>query len=152
MMTVAYPQDLKEHVGKEIGVSSWVTVDQEMIDKFADATGDHQWIHVDVERATRELPTKGTIAHGYLTLSLIPRLASEIMTVENRSRGINYGSNKVRFTGMVPAGSRVRLRQKIDAVEDVKGDGVRVISTCTMEVEGSDRPALVAETIGISYR
>ena len=152
MMTVAYPQDLKDHVGKEIGVSSWVTVDQEMIDKFADATGDHQWIHVDVERATRELPTKGTIAHGYLTLSLIPRLASEIMTVENRSRGINYGSNKVRFTGMVPAGSRVRLRQKIDAVEDVKGDGVRVISTCTMEVEGSDRPALVAETIGISYR
>ncbi len=152
MMTVAYPQDLKDHVGKEIGVSSWVTVDQEMIDKFADATGDHQWIHVDVERATRELPTEGTIAHGYLTLSLIPRLASEIMTVENRSRGINYGSNKVRFTGMVPAGSRVRLRQKIDAVEDVKGDGVRVISTCTMEVEGSDRPALVAETIGISYR
>ena len=152
MMTVAYPQDLKEHVGKEIGVSSWVTVDQEMIDKFADATGDHQWIHVDVERAKRELPTKNTIAHGYLTLSLIPRLASEIMTVENRSRGINYGTNKVRFTGMVPAGSRVRLRQKIDAVEDVKGDGVRVISTCTMEVEGSDRPALVAETIGISYR
>ena len=152
MITVAYPQDLKEYVGKEVGVSSWVTVDQEMIDKFADATGDHQWIHVDVERAKRELPTKNTIAHGYLTLSLIPRLASELMTVENRSRGINYGSNKVRFTGMVPAGSRVRLRQQIDAVEDVKGDGVRVISTCTMEVEGSDRPALVAETIGISYR
>lgn len=152
MITVAYPQDLKEYVGKEVGVSSWVTVDQEMIDKFADATGDHQWIHVDVERAKRELPTKNTIAHGYLTLSLIPRLASELMTVENRSRGINYGSNKVRFTGMVPAGSRVRLRQKIDAVEDVKGDGVRVISTCTMEVEGADRPALVAETIGISYR
>ncbi|MCG8690675.1 MAG: MaoC family dehydratase [Minwuiales bacterium] len=152
MITVAYPQDLKEYVGKEVGVSSWVTVDQEMIDKFADATGDHQWIHVDVERAKRELPTKNTIAHGYLTLSLIPRLASELMTVENRSRGINYGSNKVRFTGMVPAGSRVRLRQQIDAVEDVKGDGVRVISTCTMEVEGADRPALVAETIGISYR
>ena len=152
MITVAYPQDLKEYVGKEVGVSSWVTVNQEMIDKFADATGDHQWIHVDVERAKRELPTKNTIAHGYLTLSLIPRLASELMTVENRSRGINYGSNKVRFTGMVPAGSRVRLRQQIDAVEDVKGDGVRVISTCTMEVEGSDRPALVAETIGISYR
>ena len=151
MLTVATPQDLKQHIGEEVGVSDWVTVDQEMINKFADATGDHQWIHVDEERAARELPTKSTIAHGYLTLSLIPMLGADIIKVEKRSRGINYGANKVRFTGMVPAGSRVRLRQSLKAVEDVKGDGVRVISECVMEMDGAERPALVAETIGIYY-
>ncbi len=165
MLVVETPQDLKDHVGEDIGTSEWITVDQEMIDKFADATGDHQWrrlgradatgdhqwIHVDVERAKRELPTGTTIAHGYLTLSLLPRLAQQIMQIKNKSRGINYGSNKVRFTGMVPAGSRVRLRQILKSVEDVKGNGVRIIAESTIEIEGVDRPALVAETIGLSY-
>ncbi len=151
MLTVATPNDLKSHVGEEMGVSEWVTVDQEMIDKFADATGDHQWIHVDVERAKRELPIGNTIAHGYLTLSLVPRLGSQIMRIEKSSRGINYGSNKVRFTGMVPAGAKVRMRSTLKAVEDVKGDGVRIISDVQMEMEGSDRPVMVAETISISY-
>jgi acyl dehydratase len=151
MLTVETPNDLKQHVGQEMGVSEWVTVDQEMIDKFAEATGDHQWIHVDVERAKRELPIGSTIAHGYLTLSLVANLSAQNMQIEKKSRGLNYGSNKVRFTGMVPAGSRVRLRSKLQAVEDVKGDGVRIISEVAMEREGEDRPVMVAETISIAY-
>ena len=151
MLTVDSPQDLKDYVGQELGVSDWITVDQEMIDKFADATGDHQWIHVDVERATRELPSRGTIAHGYLTLSLLPRLMGQILAIKNRTHGINYGANKVRFTGVVPAGSRVRLRQTLQSAEDVANNGVRLVSACTMEIEGSEKPALVAETIGLAY-
>ena len=150
-LTVESPRDLKQHVGTELGPSDWFTVDQAMIDKFADATGDHQWIHVDVERAKREMPGGKTIAHGYLTLSLVPRLASTLVKVTNRKRGVNYGSNKVRFTNMVPAGARVRLRQKLVNVEEIGGGGVRVTSEMTMEVEGQDKPALVAETIGVQY-
>jgi acyl dehydratase len=150
-LTVESPRDLKQHVGKELGPSDWFTVDQAMIDKFADATGDHQWIHVDVERAKREMPGGKTIAHGYLTLSLVPRLASTLVKVTGRKRGVNYGSNKVRFTNMVPAGARVRLRQKLVNVEEISGGGVRVTSEMTMEVEGQDKPALVAETIGVQY-
>ncbi len=150
-LTVEYPRDLQQHIGQELGPSDWITVDQAMIDKFAEATGDHQWIHVDVERAKREMPGGKTIAHGYLTLSLVPRLASTLLKVTKRSRGVNYGSNKVRFTGMVPAGARVRLRQKLLKVEEVAHNGVRVTSEMTMEVEGQERPALVAETMGIQY-
>jgi acyl dehydratase len=122
-----------------------------MIDKFAEATGDHQWIHVDVERAKAEMPGGKTIAHGYLTLSLLPRLAPTLLRVEKRRRGLNYGSNRVRFTAPVPAGARVRLRQKLVKVEPVEDNGVRVTSEMTMEVEGSARPAMVAETLGIVY-
>ena len=150
-LTVEYPKDLVQHIGKELGPSEWVTVDQAMIDKFAEATGDHQWIHVDVERAKREMPGGKTIAHGYLTLSLVPRLASTLVRVNKRSRGVNYGSNKVRFTNMVPAGARVRLHQKLVNVEEISGGGVRVTSEMTMEVEGQEKPALVAETIGVQY-
>ena len=150
MLEVERAADLKAYEGKEIGVSDWYTVTQEQIDKFADATGDHQWIHVDVERAKREMPGGKTIAHGYLTLSLVPRLAQTIYRVKNRSRGLNYGSNRIRFTGQVPAGSRIRLRQKIKAVDAVEG-GVRITSENTVEVEGASRPALVAETIGMSF-
>src|SRR5467141_4951099 len=135
-LTVEYPKDLLKLVGRELGPSEWVTVDQAMIDKFADATGDHQWIHVDVERAKREMPGGKTIAHGYLTLSLVPRLAQTIYRVKHRSRGLNYGSNRVRFTGQVQAGSRIRLRQKIKSVEPVEG-GVRITSENTVEVEGN---------------
>ena len=150
-LTVEYPKDLKQHVGRELGPSDWMTVDQAMIDKFADATGDHQWIHVDVERAKREMPGGKTIAHGYLTLSLVPRMAATLVEVTKRSRGLNYGSNKVRFTNAVPAGSRIRLRQRILSVEDVSGNGVRVTSEMTVEIEGQERPALVAEIMGIRY-
>jgi acyl dehydratase len=151
MLKVEKPQDLLQHVGQELGPSEWLTVTQEMIDKFADATGDHQWIHVDVERAKRELPGGKTIAHGYLTLSLLPQLAPTLMKVEKRRRGVNYGSNRVRFTAPVPAGARVRLRQKLVKVEPVEDNGVRVTSEMTMEVEGNSRPAMVAETLGIVY-
>jgi acyl dehydratase len=151
MIEVERPTDLAEYVGKEVGVSDWFTVDQAMIDKFAEATGDHQWIHVDVERAKREMPGGKTIAHGYLTLSLVPRLAATIYRVKKRRHGLNYGSNRVRFTGQVPAGSRIRLRQKIKSVEPVDGGGVRVTSESTVEVEGSERPVLVAEIIGMQF-
>jgi len=151
MLELETPQDLKGYVGKELGVSEWVTVDQEMIDKFADATGDHQWIHVDVERAKRELPIGTTIAHGYLTLSLVPRMAPQIMRIKHRSRGINYGSNKIRFTGMVPAGSRIRMRQTLLSADDVDGDGVRLITQVQIEREGEERPVMVGELIGLAY-
>jgi len=150
MLEVERPADLMTYAGKEMGVSDWYTVTQEQIDKFADATGDHQWIHVDVERAKKEMPGGKTIAHGWLTLSLVPRLAATIYRVKNRSRGVNYGANRVRFIGMVPAGARIRLRLKLKSVEKVEG-GVRVTSEGTMELEGTDRPVLVAETIGITY-
>ncbi len=151
MLTVDAPQDLKNHIGQETGVSDWVEITQAMIDKFAEATGDHQWIHVDVERCKTEMPDGKTIAHGYLTLSLVASLGQELMEIRHRSRGINYGSNKVRFTGMVPVGSRIRMRSTIKAVEDVKGDGVRIISDVVMEREGEERPVMVAETIGLAY-
>jgi acyl dehydratase len=150
MLEVERPSDLLAYEGKEIGVSDWYTVTQEQIDKFADATGDHQWIHVDVERAKREMPGGKTIAHGWLTLSLVPRLASTLYRVKNRSRGLNYGANRVRFTGMVPAGGRIRLTLKFKSVEKIDG-GVRITSETTMQLEGSERPVLIAETIGLTF-
>jgi len=151
MLKVETPKDLLALVGKTLGPSSWITVDQPMIDTFADATGDHQWIHVDVERAKREMPGGKTIAHGYLTLSLVPRLAATLLQVTKRSRGLNYGSNKVRFTNAVPAGARVRLRQRIVNAEEVAGNGVRLTSEMTVEIDGQERPALVAEILSVSY-
>jgi acyl dehydratase len=149
-MKVINLADVSKHIGEDLGASEWVQIDQDRVNKFADATGDHQWIHIDVERAKRELPTKGTIAHGYLTLSLIPFLAARISRIDGVSRGINYGSNKVRFTNMVPVGSRVRARSKIVAAEP-KGPGLQVTNEITIEIEGQDRPACIAETISIVY-
>jgi len=150
MLQIEKPADMHKHVGQKLGTSGWVTVSQEMINKFADATGDHQWIHVDVERAKKEMPNGITIAHGYLTLSLLPMLSDQCYRINKRSRGINYGSNKVRFTNPVPAGSRVRLHQTLKAVENIEG-GVRIIAEAQVEIEGAPRPALVAETISLAY-
>lgn len=144
---IAY-DDLEGMVGKEVGVSDWHTIDQDRVNLFADATGDHQWIHVDVERATKELGTP--IVHGYLTLSLLPMLGPEIMRVTGVSRGINYGCNTVRFTNMVPVGSRLRGRQTLKEVND-KAGGKQLISEMVIEIEGQERPACVAETITILY-
>ena len=149
-MKVVKYAELEQYTGQEIGHSEWVTIDQDRVNKFADATGDHQWIHLDVERAKRELPTKGTIAHGYLTVSLIPWLGSQIMKVEGVSRGINYGSNKVRFINMVPVGAKVRAKLKILNV-DAKAGAKQITSEYTIEIQGQERPACVAETIGIVY-
>ena len=147
MREIAYA-DISKFVGQEIGVSDWVQIDQQRVNTFADATGDHQWIHVDVARATKEIG--GPIAHGYLTLSLIPFLGAQILRVTGVSRGINYGSDKVRFTSMVRVGKRVRMRQKLVACEP-KAGGLQMKNECTIEIEGEDRPACVAETISIVY-
>ena len=144
-------EELPGLAGQEIGVSDWVEIDQDRINKFADATGDHQWIHLDVERAKKEMPGGKTIAHGYLTLSLIPWLAGNLMRIEGVTRGINYGSNKVRFTSMVPVGSRVRARSKLLSVEP-RGGGMQLTSEVTIEIEGAPRPACIAETIGIVFK
>ncbi len=143
-------EDLTSHVGEEIGVSSWTTLDQARIREFAHCTGDHQWIHVDVERAKKEMPGGKTIAHGFLTLSLLPMLGDSVYRIRKTSRGINYGSNRVRFTNPVQVGSRVRLHQKLKAVEPVEG-GQRLILESTVEIEGQSRPALVAEAIFLAF-
>ncbi|MBA3070002.1 MAG: MaoC family dehydratase [Hyphomonas sp.] len=140
--------DLESLVGQEVGVSDWHTIDQDRVNKFADATGDHQWIHVDVEKATKLMG--GPIAHGFLTLSLLPMLGSEVLRIDGVTRGINYGSDKVRFTNMVPVGSKVRLRQKCLSVED-KAGGKQMKMEATVEIEGKDRPALIAESITVLY-
>ncbi len=150
MKTVSY-DEVASLAGQEIGVSEWVEIAQERIDMFAEATGDHQWIHVDVERAKKEMPGGKTIAHGYLTLSLIPMLGAQIMRITGVSRGINYGSNKLRFTNTVPVGSKVRARQKLISVEPRAG-GLQMVNEMTIEIEGQDRPACVAETISLIYK
>jgi len=137
--------------GQEIGVSDWLEITQDRINAFADATGDHQWIHVNVEMAKQMMPGGKTIAHGYLTLSLIPGLTGGMLQIEGVTRGINYGSNKVRFTNMVPVGSKLRARQKLLSAEP-KGGGLQLINEVTIEIEGQDRPACVAETISLIYK
>ena len=151
MLKIAHPEDITDLIGTELTPSSWVTVDQEMINRFADATGDHQWIHVDVERAEREMPGGKTIAHGYLVLSLFPRLASEISTFENLSKALNYGSDRVRFTNMVPVGSRVRLHKTFKSVDKLENGGFRIVADCFMEIEDEKRPALMAEIISLAF-
>ncbi len=150
MLEFASVEAMRDHIGKSLGASAWLTVDQERIDRFADATGDHQWIHVDVERAKREMPDGKTIAHGYLTLSLIPHLGQSVVKVNGRSRSINYGSNKVRFLAPVQCGSRIRLKMTLKSMEPVAG-GMRVTYEHTVEIEGQEKPALIAETVHISY-
>jgi acyl dehydratase len=141
--------ELRTAVGTQLGVSDWVTIDQTQIDTFADATGDHQWIHVDEGRA-KAGPFGTTIAHGFLTLSLLPVLISQIYRIENTKMGINYGLNKVRFTSPVPVGSKVRGSIELIDVADVAG-GVQVTNKVTVEIEGSERPALVAEWLTRQY-
>ena len=152
MLEVERPADMAAHAGQELGTSEWVTVDQAMIDRFAEATGDHQWIHVYVERARREMPGGKTIAHGYLTLSLIPGLTGGMLQIDGVTRGINYGSNKVRFTNMVPVGSKVRARQKLLSAEPRKDGGMQLTNEVTIEIEGQTRAACIAETISLIYK
>lgn len=137
-------EEFRAAKGSRIGVSDWYTVEQAHIDKFAESTGDHQWIHVDPARAA-EGPFGSTIAHSFLTLSLLPMLSNQVYRIENVKMGINYGMNRVRFTSPVPVGSRVRVILDLDDVEDVKGSAVQITTKVTMEIEGAERPALVAE-------
>ncbi|MBN8608528.1 MAG: MaoC family dehydratase [Caulobacterales bacterium] len=140
--------ELPSLVGQELGVSDWLEITQDRINRFADATGDHQWIHVDVERATKELGAP--IAHGFLVLSLIPFLAKNIISYQGVSRGINYGLNKVRFTNTAPVGCRVRVRLRVESC-DMRAGAYQLITSCIIEVEGQDRPACVAESVSLLY-
>lgn len=143
--------DLLPLVGQEVAVGDWLTVTQEQINLFADATGDHQWIHVDVERA-RQGPFGAPIAHGYLTLSLLPTLFAKAVHIEEPEKmGVNYGLNRVRFMAPVPAGSRLRARVKLVAADELPGNGLQLTWDVTIEREGSDKPACVAQTIARRY-
>ncbi len=145
------PRNARNYIGEALPPSGWVTIDQKMIDTFAEATGDDQWIHVDVARAARELPEATTIAHGYLILSLLPRLLKEIVVFGALGRSINYGSDRVRFTAPIPAGARVRLRATITSVDDVNDGGARIGQHCEIERESDDRPVLVADIIRVLF-
>lgn len=144
-VTINGIDELKAKVGEELGVSSWHEVTQEDINTFADVTGDHQWIHVDPERA-KETPFGGTIAHGFYTLSLGPKFQEEIVAFDGFSFAMNYGLGKVRFPAPVPVGSKVRMRGAIAAVEDVPG-GVQFTVAQTFEIEGGEKPVCVAELL-----
>ncbi|MFK4069017.1 MaoC family dehydratase [Streptomyces sp. NPDC029674] len=144
------PDELSAAVGEQLGYSDWLEIDQKRIDLFADATGDHQWIHVDPEKAAQG-PFKTTIAHGYLTLSLLPSLVPQTMRVEGMKMGINYGTEKVRFPSPVPVGSRLRATAVLTGVTPTKDGGVQVTAKVTVEREGSDKPACVAESVSRYY-
>ena len=147
MKVIKSIDDAASLVGQELGVSEWLTIDQKRINDFADVTGDHQWIHVDVERAKTESPYGAPIAHGFLTLSLIPALGKDNYRVDNAKMGINYGLNKVRFLAPVPAGSQVRLRSDLVDAKKVNDSTVDLTVRQTVELDGSERPAAVAEVI-----
>ena len=143
--TMSGIDDLKARVGQHLGYSDWREITQDQVNAFADATGDHQWIHVDVERA-KQGPFGGPIAHGYLTLSLTPMLVSEAVRVEGFKMGVNYGINRLRFPAPAPVGSKLRAGVKMLACEDVAG-GVQLTYEVTFEAEGGDKPACVAEIL-----
>jgi acyl dehydratase len=145
-MTVIDLSELGEFLGREIAVSDWLVITQDRINAFAHATGDHQWIHVDPERASIETPFGAAIAHGFLTLSLISALMRDAVTVDGSRMTLNYGLNRVRFVSPVPSGSRVRARIALAGIEDV-ADSIQATWSVTMEREGGDKPALVAEWI-----
>ena len=149
MLTINGIDDLKSKVGEELGVSDWYEVTQERIDAFADATGDHQWIHVDPAKA-KETPFGGTIAHGLFTLSLGPKLGGEVFTISDVAFALNYGYAKVRFPAPVPVDSKLRMRATLSAVDDVAG-GVQMTVTQTFEVEGGEKPVCVAESLARVY-
>lgn len=142
-------EELRGAVGEQLGYTDWTEIDQRRIDLFAEATGDHQWIHVDPEMA-KEGPFGTTIAHGYLTLSLLPLFAPQLVAVEGVTMGVNYGTNKVRFPAPVPVGSRLRATARISGVTDVPG-GVQVAMVFTVEREGGEKPVCVAESVSRFY-
>jgi acyl dehydratase len=151
-MDFAHIDDLKEWLGKDLPPSEYFTVSQDIIQAFADATGDQQWVHTDVARARKESPFGTTIAHGFLTLSLLSRLLLDQVHFPHLRMGVNYGLNKIRFTGVVPAGSRVRLHTHVLQIEDMPNAGIKVTFACRMEREHEEKPALVGEFIVLFYQ
>ena len=152
MLTLTTLDELKNHVGSEIGVSEWMTITQERIQQFADATGDHQWIHVDVERARRESPFKTTIAHGFLTLSLLPQFVPQVLQIKGGVRmGINYGLNRLRFVSPARSGSRIRARFTLQSLKELP-DCVEAVYAVTVEGENVQKPICVADWVVRYYR
>jgi acyl dehydratase len=150
MKTFETLAELAQHVGEEVAVSDWLTITQEQVNLFAQATGDHQWIHVDVERAKKG-PFGAPIAHGFLTLSLLPKLVESSLEVRQSRMGVNYGLNKVRFTAPVPVGSRVRARVTLLAADPVDHGGYQLTWSIVIELDGSGKPACVAESVNRRY-
>ena len=146
MTTTTTLGELPGLVGQELGTSDWYEVTQDVVNTFAEATGDHQWIHVDVERAKAESPYKGPIAHGYLTLSLLVPLLAQVLVVSDAAMGVNYGLNKVRFPAPVPVGSKVRASATLKEVTEIAG-GLQYVLAVTVEREGGDKPVCVAEPV-----
>jgi len=150
MTTTTTMAELPGLVGTELGTSDWYEVTQDAVNKFADATADHQWIHIDVERAKKESPFGGPIAHGFLTLSLLVPLVAQVLTVTDVAMGVNYGLNKVRFPAPVPVGSKVRARVTLQNVEEVAG-GLQLTQAVTIEREGGEKPVCIAEWVVRQY-
>jgi acyl dehydratase len=151
MRVISDLKEMRAAVGTELGVSGWTEIDQERINLFAEATGDHQWLHVDVERAAGESPFGGTVAHGFLTLALVPLLVRSAVRLEGVRASLNYGLNRVRFPSPVPAGARLRGRVRLKAAEDADPRGLRVTYETIIEIEGRERPVCTAETIVVHY-
>ncbi|RHW25059.1 MaoC family dehydratase [Nocardioides immobilis] len=151
MTTIAHPKDLLTMIGEDLGSSPWLDVSQERINLFADATDDHQWIHVDVERA-KTGPFGGPIAHGYLTLSLLIPLWSQILVIEDMDMAVNYGLNKVRFPAPVPAGSRIQVSATLADAEEVAGGGIQATIDTVMRAEGADKPVCIAQMVHRYYK
>ena len=151
MQTFPNLASLKAQIGQEIGITPYMTVTQEMINDFAKATQDFQWIHVDIEMAKQFSPFKTPVAHGFLTLSLAPKFMADLFTVESVKMGVNYGANKIRFTSAVPSGSQVRMRASLMEAEDAKPSGLKITMNCIFEIEGQEKPACVAELISMLY-
>ncbi len=152
MKTLAFKNvsEFKEMIGKELPTSDWITVSQEMINDFANATLDTQWVHVDVERAKRESPFKSTIAHGFMSVALLSKFLEDLIQIDSIKLGLNYGLNSVRFMNPVPVNSNLRLKSTVKNIEDHK-HGVKVSFSCTIEIEGEEKPACVAEFLTLLF-
>jgi len=150
LLELQNPRDLRDRIGQEVVVSDWVEIDQERIDQFAEITDDRQWIHIDVERARRDSPYQSTVAHGFLTLSMLSRLINESIRFKVFRMGLNYGFNRLRFTGPVPAGSRIRGRFTLNKLEEIEG-GVQTTWGVVVECEGVAKPCMVAEWVTRRY-
>ena len=143
--------DFSKTVGKDLPIGSWYTVTQEMITDFANATLDTQWIHIDEARAAEESPFKSTIAHGFMSVSMISKLLEEVFTIKSLKMGLNYGLNKVRFPNPVPVNSQLRMLSRVMAIEKLANNGIKVTFSCTIEIKGQEKPACVAEFLAAFY-
>ena len=151
MVIIESPLEIEKFIDQPLTPSDWYNVTQDKINDFANATSDHQWIHVDEDRAKKEMPEGKTIAHGYFMVSLLPKLAAQNAEIKNTSRTLNYGSDKVRFINMVKVGSYVRLNKTIISCEEMNNGGYRVVNKCELEIKNESKPAFIAETISLVF-